>query len=67
MELRGRRGSVAPHPNKNGGGRPYVLAPKDTFKDVFDNTCDIADFTERTFSAQEDSRTTQEAPCDYEY
>ena len=44
-----------------GGGQlppPHVLVPKNTFTDVFDNTCDISDFRAHIFRPQ----TTQELP-----
>ena len=43
-----------------GGGRslPRVLVPKNTFTNVFNNTCDISDFIAHIFCP----RTTQELP-----
>ena len=50
----------APLPKKNlgGAGLPHVLVPKNTFSDVFDNTCDSSDFRAHIFCPQ----TTQELP-----
>ena len=31
-------------PKQKFGGAPHVLVPKNTFEDVFHNTCDIGDF-----------------------
>ena len=52
---RGAGGYVVP-PNRN--APPYILVPKNTFTVVFDNTCDIGDFTAHIFCSQ----TTQELP-----
>ena len=43
-----------------GGGRslPHVLVPKNTFTNVFNNTCDISDFIAHIFCPP----TTQELP-----
>ena len=35
-----------------GGTPPHVLVPKNTFTDVFDNTCDISDFRAHIFRSQ---------------
>ena len=43
---------------RGGGGDPHVLVPKNTFTDVFDNTCDSSDFRAHIFRSQ----TTQELP-----
>ena len=47
---RGAGGYIVP-PNKN-APPPYILVPKNTFTFVFDNTCDIGNFTAHIFCSQ---------------
>ena len=52
--------------NKNLGAErppppPHVLVPKNTFTDVFYNTCDIGDFRAHIFCPQTKAKEHQEA------